>query len=173
MGSEKQRLKLVRWVISILFLITWIIIGPVMTVRNTHKRRAQYANQIETIYGDISFSGRVVDFHYVKHSGMPSAAIMCIKLDSSNVDSFYHFDQYTALKIENGIVTLPIGTCHQDDIGPTYEKVVYVNVNDNFSRKMLFINKEGDTIVEQLYYSSVDLKEYDLGICDSCNRREY
>ncbi len=98
---------------------------------------------------------------------------MCIKLDSSNVDSFYHFDQYTALKIENGIVTLPIGTCHQDDIGPTYEKVVYVNVNDNFSRKMLFINKEGDTIIEQLYYSSVDLKEYDLGICDSCNSREY
>lgn len=44
----------------------------------------------------------------LKHPWMPEAAIMCVKLDSCYVNSFYHFDKYTALKIENGIATLPI-----------------------------------------------------------------
>ena len=99
---------------------------------------------------------------------MPSAAILCIKIDSSNVNSFYQFDKYTALKIENGMATFPIGQYAKTTDDTLYKKYVYVNINEGKSHKMLFINTQNDTIIKQLYYTSSDLKENDLNICDTC-----
>ncbi|MCR4828831.1 MAG: hypothetical protein K5864_05140 [Bacteroidales bacterium] len=140
------------------------IIGFILTVRSSIKEIKQRANQIETLYGDISFSGEVIDYHPIKHSIDPPGAIMCIKIDSSTVDSFYHYDRYTALKIDNGIATLPLG---QYDV--EYKEVVYVHINEAGSHKMLFIIDENDTITEDLYYTSSYMYERDLKICDTCS----
>ena len=169
MKSGGKKLKPFDWVTIVLFFLTFVIVAPVWTIKDTIKSKSHHTNQIETMYGEISFSGRVVNFHYIKHPGMPEAAIMCVKLDSCNVNSFYHFDKYTALKIENGIATLPIGTCSKSDRGALFEKVVYVNVNESESHKMIFVNGEKDTIEKSLYYTSSDLKENDMKICDSCH----
>ena len=99
---------------------------------------------------------------------MPSAAILCIKIDSSNVDSFYQYDKYTALKIENGMATFPIGQYAKATDDTLYKEIVYVNINEGKSHRMLFINTQNDTIVKQLYYTSSDLIENDLNICDTC-----
>lgn len=168
MESRKKRLKPLDWMIIALFFLAFVIVIPILTIRSTLKDKSQHLNQIESLYGDISFSGKVVGFHYVKHTGMPEAAIMCINIDSSNVDSFYHFDKYTALKIKDGIATLPIGTCSKSDRGALYEKTVYVSVNESKSHNMIFVTAEKDTIEKALYYTSSDLEENDMSICDSC-----
>ncbi len=171
MKSTKRKFNVLDWLIIVMFCLA-VVFFSVFTIKNTIISKSEHAKHIEDLYGNISFSGRVVDFHYVKHSGMPTAAIMCIKIDSSNVDSFYQYDKYTALKIENGMVTLPIGGCGPSNCGPEYESIIYVAVNENRSHEMRFINEANDTLVRTLYYTSENLKEYDLGICDSCRNEE-
>lgn len=168
MNSKKNRLRPLHWMIIVVFCITWIIVVPVLTIRSSIKDAIIHKRQIESLYDDVFFAGKVVGFHYIKHSGMPSAAILCIKIDSSNVNSFYQFDKYTALKIENGMATFPIGQYAKTTDDTLYKKYVYVNINEGKSHKMLFINTQNDTIIKQLYYTSSDLKENDLNICDTC-----
>lgn len=139
-----------------------VIIASALTVESMIKDRTMPANQMYSLYGDIHFSGKVVGFHRVQHQGLPTVAVMCIKIDSSNVDSFYHFDKHTALKISNGTATLPLGIVSQ-----LYDDIAYVSVNEAGSHKMLFITSANDTISRQLYYTSEYLSEADLSICDS------
>lgn len=168
MKSERKKLKPFDWVIIVAF-ISFVVVTPVWMIKNARVERFQQANMIESLFANISFSGKVVGIHTVKHLGMPSAAIMCIKIDSSNLDSFYKFDKYTALKIENGIATFPIGGYDKSTDDTLYEKVVYVNINEAKSHKMIFVSNQNDTIEHELCYTSVNLKENDMGICDSCH----
>lgn len=159
--------KILDW-IKIMVFVTFILVTPVLIIKKTMKAKIQHENQIESLFGNIYFEGKVVGLNYIKHSGMPSAAIMCIKMDTSNVDSFYHFDKYTALKIGNGKAALPIGSYDKSTNDTLFRKTVYVIINKNANHKMLFISKDNDTLVEPLYYTSVDIKEMDLIICDTC-----
>lgn len=163
--NSRKKLSAFDWIIIIAF-ISSIIVVPLLVIKNANKEIAQHKEQIEYLYGDVYFSGSVAGFHKIKHSGMPEATVICIKIDTCNVDSFYHFDKYTALKINSGIVTFPIGGVGTDD--DIYKNVVYVNVNEAGSHKMLFVNSQNDTHARTLYYTSEDLKEDDMRICDSC-----
>lgn len=162
-----KKFNLSDWIKLIVFVFC-ILVSPLLIIKHTREAKIQHANQIESLFGNIYFEGKVVGFNYIKHSGMPSAAIMCIKMDSSNVDSFYHFDKYTALKIENGIATFPIGSYDKSTNDTLFKKTVFVIINKDGNHKMLFISNDNDTIVEQMYYTSVDIKESDLIICDTC-----
>jgi len=168
MNPKGNRCKPWHWLIIVAFFIAWLIVVPILTIRSSIKDVITHKSQIESLYGDVFFSGKVVGFHCIKHSGMPSAAILCIKIDSSNVDSFYQYDKYTALKIENGMATFPIGQYAKATDDTLYKEIVYVNINEGKSLRMLFINTQNDTIVKQLYYTSSDLIENDLNICDTC-----
>lgn len=145
------------------------IIGFILTLRSSIKEIKQHANQMETLYGDISFSGEVVGFHCIRYGIDPPGCIMCIKIDSSTVDSFYHYDRYTALKIDNGIATLPLGLYDENTDFALLKEVVYVHINEAGSHKMLFIIDENDTITKDLYYTSSYMYEKDLKICDTCS----
>ena len=172
MNFQKKKLNALDWIIIVIFAF-FVTTTPVWMLKSATRDRSMHANQIEALFGNISFSGKVVGFHCVKHSGMPlCTAILCIQIDSSNVDSFYQFDKYTALKIEKGMATLPIGLFDKTTEDTLYKNVIRVNINELRSHKMLFITAGNDTIVDSLYYTSVGLKEYDLGICDSCRNEE-
>ena len=60
--------------------------------------------------------------------------MMCIKLDYTNVDNFYRFDNMSCLKIKNGIITLPTSSL-SNDAEKSNERVnailnaVYIEVN--------------------------------------------
>lgn len=168
MDSKNVSLKPLDWIIIVLFA-SFIIVTPVWIIKGANNDRLQHTNQIKSLYGGISFVGKVVCVHYIKHSGMPlETVIMCIKIDSSNTDSFYQFDKYTAFKIENGVATLPIGLFDKTTEDTLYEDVVRVIINESGSHKALYITEKNDTIVDSLCYTSVGLKEYDLNICDTC-----
>lgn len=152
-------------VVFIFIVLFFLIKTPVDSI----KYRIKHETIIENDYGDLFFAGKVCERHFIKHFGVSRIAILCINLDSCNVTSFYKYDGYTALKIENGIATFPLGPCDEEtEWGDFVNSTVYVSVNESNSHKMIFINENKDTMILPLYYTNMDSKEEDMRICDSC-----
>jgi hypothetical protein len=154
------------------------IIFIVMVIEDRKKVNKQIVKDkqdIETIYGNIQFKGEVLKIHKIKRWGRVYG-IMCIKLDYSNVDSFYRFDKTSCLKIKNGIAALPTSSVSNDE---GYDKRVnailnatYIEVNMDTNKQMCVIDSAGTIFYQDLYFRSSNLKEEDMLLCDDCEENK-
>lgn len=154
---------------AFLAMLVWLVVNLIRAPK-MDKIREQFIN--ETM-GDVEFRGRVISVKMLKHSGRP-ASIMCIKIDSCNVDSFYYHGKYGALRIHDGIATLPLGSMvSEKDIDPTsnssfLRRTRYVEVNQNKNHQMLFIDTNGDSLCFDHLRFGHNNPEADMYICDTC-----
>jgi hypothetical protein len=127
----------------------------------------QFDEHMERIYGRISFKGEVLTIHKIPRDGR-TYGLMCIKIDYSNIDSFYIFDEQSCLKIKDNIVTMPTGAIgnRNSDLVSYILNSTYIEVNINQNRKIIFYNKKGESYSIELYYPNNNLRESDMTACD-------
>jgi len=150
-----------------LFVFGWCVM-----VVFGYKKIAAHKQHTEKVYGNIQFKGKVLKVHRIDRWGI-IYGMMCIKLDYTNRNDFYRFDEMSCLKIKNGIVTLPTGFIGNDE---RYDKRVnailsaaYIEVNIDNSKQMVFIGSIGNKFSQDyLYYRSSNLIESDLRIYNDC-----
>ena len=159
---------------TVIFLVVCLIVGwcimVVFGVKKSRKQMLEHKQHTEEIYGNIQFKGKVLRIHQIKRGGR-NCGIMCVRLDYTNIDSFYRFDDMSCLKIKNSILTLPTGSLAIEDD----ERVLailnadYIEININNSRQMVFIDSIGNKFArDYLYYRSSNLIERDMELCDDC-----
>lgn len=124
---------------------------------------------IDSVYSNIQFKGEVLSINRIKYGGR-IFGIMCVKIDSTNTNSFYRFDECSCLRIKDGIASMPTNFIGEETSPSTIAilEAVYVEVNPNNSRTVVFINKNGKRTVSDWYYffDNINLSENDLLICD-------
>jgi len=169
--EDFKRVFKIMIIVFPLFVFGWCVM-VVFAYKNNNKKIAAHKQHTEEVYGNIQFKGKVLRLHRIDRWGRVYG-MMCIKLDYTNRNDFYRFDDMSCLKIKNGIVTLPTGSISNND---GYDKRVnailsasYIEVNMDNSREMVFIDSTGNKFVQDyLYYRSANLVETDLLICDDC-----
>jgi hypothetical protein len=114
-------------------------------------RKSQVAN--------IQFKGKVINTKMIDRYGK-KYLILCIALDYTNTNNFYIFNDLNALKIKNGIATIPGGLFEQNLI-PTY---VEININNSLKNKIYYQN--GEVHEYELGLGSGGLKEKDMNSCN-------
>lgn len=137
----------------------------VFVYKNTQAEIKKIAIHTEKIYGDIEFSGRVDSIIKIRRGGR-TYGLMCIDLDYSNLDSFYNFDKYTALKIKDNKAVLPIGFVGEHPIlrSDFLFKTNYIDVNKKENTKIIFYSNN-DSLVEKWSFRNNNLREEDLLKC--------
>lgn len=161
-------MKIVAIIVVICFVLLFLFL-VVLGYKNSHKKIAEYKQHTEEVYGSIQFKGQVLRIHKIKRGGRVYG-IVCIKLDYCNIDSLYIFDKMSCLKIENGVVTLPSNSISIEDdrhVRPILD-AVYVEVNMENSKQMVFIDSLGNKFFKDLDYPNNNLIESDLRLCDDC-----
>ncbi|MGN6195590.1 MAG: hypothetical protein ACTHOB_11685 [Ginsengibacter sp.] len=94
---------------------------------------------------NIQFKGKVMSSIVIDRYGK-QYIVLCIKLDYTNTDSVYIFNNLSALRIKDGIATIP---------GGLYEKGLiasYVEINMDNSLK------------NKIYYQNGEEREYEIGL---------
>lgn len=155
-------------ILVFVFFIGWCIL-VIFVYRKTNSEIVKSKKHTKEIYGDIQFKGEVLKVHKIERWGRVSG-IMCIKLDYTNVNFFYRFDEISCLKIENGIAVLStnfIGHGSSKRAYPIWD-AIYVEINMDNSGQRIFIDSLDDKYSEDLYYSNYTLIENDLKLCDDC-----
>ncbi|HEU5052657.1 MAG TPA: hypothetical protein VFT78_06070 [Hanamia sp.] len=98
-----------------------------------------------SVIENIQFKGRIINSTVIDRYGK-KYVVWCIKLDYTNTDSIYIFNDLDAVKIKNGIATIP-GGLYQKDLIPTY---VEINMNNS--------------LVNRIYYQNGQFREYEMGL---------
>ena len=151
-----------------LFILGWCIM-VVWGFKNSKKAIAEHKQHIEEVYGDIQFKGKVLNVHEIERWGR-IYGIMCVKLDYSNINSFYKFDKISCLKIRDGIAVLPTGPLGSKEDVRYILDAAYIEVNIDNSGKMCFTDSVGNEFVQDyLYYGNGNLLESDLSRCSDCS----
>ena len=166
--EDFKRVFKIMIIVFPLFVFGWCVM-VVFAYKNNNKKIAAHKQHTEEVYGNIQFKGKVLRLHRIDRWGRVYG-MMCIKLDYTNRNDFYRFDDMSCLKIKNGIVALPTGF-----IGSGIDRHVipilnatYVEVNIDNSRKIVFIDSIENKVAQELFYGSGNLIESDLGLCDGC-----
>ena len=109
---------------------------------------------VKTVY----FEGEVLSTSVYNNS-----TLLCIRIDTASVDSFYCFSRGGwALCIRDGVAVLPIGLVDQNDSSDLFKcHAERVMVNKDYGEKTLFING-GDTLVEDLSLWTGKIEEIHL-----------
>jgi hypothetical protein len=79
--------------------------------------------------GDLKFSGRVINSKIYDYGGRPYR-LVCLKLDYSNKNNFYIFNDLCAIKIKDGIATMSVGA--DPNFVVNYVKVDAKNNSSNY-----------------------------------------
>ena len=111
--------------------------------------------------GKISFKGRVINYKviYNEYFGK-NLYVLCIKLDYTNTDSFYYFQDGSALRIKDGIATIPGGTLVPSQIP------IYIEANMNNNYKIIDHFRDGRTEISELQYNPSGLSKEDMNDCN-------
>ena len=113
------------------------------------------------VLGKVSFKGKVINYSMVHNEQFgKDYSVLCIKLDYSNTDSFYYFQDKNALRIKDGIATLPVGVLVPGQIP------VYVEVNMNNTYKIIFHFADKRTEIFPLNFNYTGLSKEDMNYCN-------
>ena len=116
------------------------------------------AQQIaDTIAQNVYFEGDLISSANYNHS-----TVLCIKVDTASVDSFYHFCRPLALRLAKGVAAMPIGMSDKHDSAWLFKtKAQRIIVNKNHSGQTQFV-KGTDTLAEDLCLWPAKLEEVHL-----------
>lgn len=142
----------------LLFLLTIIAVFITVTIITQHYFKG--INGVEkrkTEKFKIQFKGKII-----KSKETQRLYMICVKLDYSNVDSFYSLDESLGLKIKNGIAVMTASSTLVEE-----DRVDYVEVNMNNDGKEKFYSK-GKLVetYDTLFLGGGGLTEDDMNVCD-------
>lgn len=149
--SNRNKILFISGIAIILAIFLLIVIENKKNVQENDLRKSLVAN--------IQFKGKVINTEIIDRYGK-KYLILCIALDYSNTNNIYIFNDLCALKIKNGIATIPGGLFEQNII-PTY---VEINMNNSLKNKIYFQN--GEVQEYELGLGSGGLKEKDMNLCN-------
>ncbi len=116
------------------------------------------AQQItDTIAQNVYFEGDLIS-----SANYNSSTVLCIKVDTASVDSFYHFSRPMALRLAKGVAAMPIGMSDKHDSSWLFKtKAQRIIVNKNHSGQTQYV-KGTDTLTEDLCLWPAKLEEVHL-----------
>ena len=146
------------FIVALVIGLIWFFVSVFFTCQHSKKYRDQYESQTIETFKNIKFKGKILSIYKYRFKGETHIyGIMRVKLDYSNVDSFYVFNDMNCLKISNGIATLPTSVLFLNStIGRTNAilKAVYIEVNMNNDNQTTYIDSLGNQFSEDLNFPS-------------------
>lgn len=146
----------------ILIFIAFVIVTLMQLPKKSDDYNNPYFQKIRTgPLGKISFKGKVINYKVVYNEYFEkNLYVLCIKLDYSNTDSFYYFQDGSALRIKDGIATIPGGTLVPGHIP------IYIETNMNNNYKVIAHFRDGRTEISELKYNASGLSKEDMNSCN-------
>ena len=130
--------------VSVAILLVPCLLFMLMERHNKHEEHEsdkEFDHLLEKVY----FEGDVISSPKYKHS-----TLLCIRIDTASVDSFYYFSRDWALCIREGVAVMPIGMVDENDSSDLFKTHAQrVLVNKDFGGKAHFIIGS-DTLTEDL-----------------------
>ena len=153
----KQKGCLLLIVIFVAFVIVIVLQLP-----KSDNYDSPYFRKLWTgVLGKVSFKGRVIDYEMVHNEQFgKDYSVICIKLDYSNTDSIYYFQDKNALRIKDSIATIPGGVLVPGQIP------VYLEVNMNNNYRIIAHFADGSTETYPLNFNYTGLSKEDLNYCN-------
>lgn len=143
------------FIVALIIALICFFFSTFFTYVRSVKYREEYKFQTIETFNDIKFKGNVLSIYKYKFKGGPHFyGIMRVKLDYSNVDSFYVFNDMNCLKISDGIATFPTSAFYLDgheERSNAILKAVYIEVNDS---QITYIDSLGNQFSEDIYFRS-------------------
>ena len=152
----KRNYKVFIFLALVIFLFFIIVLWSMIKI-NIDANRVFKTAQAGPL-GKIKFKGKVINTAIIKRYGKEYYMI-CIKLDYTNTNDFYIFNENSALKIKNGIATMSGGVYIKNN------EIVYIEVNMNDEKKEKVYLKNGQVDVFELLFHSGALMESDMDLC--------
>ena len=152
----KRKNNILRTVIAVASLSVPFIIWAIYL--NEDRKTAEKTSKL---FENVFFEGDVLSVHEKNNSG-----IMCIEIDSANINSFNFFNRHGALKIESGIATFPLGFLNKDNEDDLFKlNATHVSVNKDTSGITLFI-KGDDTLSVPMNFWPGKVERCHMLYCD-------
>ena len=133
---------------SVLLTVVVLLVPCLLVLlMKKHDRREEYESgkEFDTLRRTVFFEGDLVSSSVYKHS-----TLLCVRVDTSSVDSFYYFSRDWALCIREGMAVMPIGMVDGNDSSDHFiTHAQRVIVNKNYSGKTHFI-RGIDTLTDDL-----------------------
>lgn len=140
MGKTKTILAIIA------FVAAWCLIS-LLFIRDMQRDKQESQKELAALEQTVYFEGTVTAAPVYKNT-----TLLCVKIDTSSVDSFYHFSRHCAVKVQDGVAVLPIGLIDRNDSSYVFKcHAKRLVVNKGFDRKTLFINGS-DTLVDDISF---------------------
>ncbi|MBO9583459.1 MAG: hypothetical protein J7574_04800 [Flavobacterium sp.] len=153
----KKITKQLLFILIIIIAFIGVIIISQFYIKEQHKDVFEHTGKnIEK----IQFKGAVMDSKIVKHGGR-QYGIVCLKLDYSNIDNFYVFNESACLKIKDGKAIMSIGFVMQNEA-----KVKYIEVNMHGDKKERYFKEGGEVDEYEMTLASNGIIESDIKFCN-------
>ena len=151
----KNKVKTVVVLVAILIVPCLLFY---MMLRHDKRECCESDKAFDLLVKTIYFEGDVLSAPVYNNS-----TLLCIKLDTTSVDSFYHFNRGGwALFIRNGVAVMPIGMIDKYDSADLFKTTAQrVVVNKDHNKKTLFI-RGNDTLPQDLDLWPAKLEEVHL-----------
>ena len=125
-----------------------------MMQRHDKREGCESAKAFDLLVKTIYFEGDVLSAPVYNNT-----ALLCIKIDTTSVDSFYYFSRDWALCIRDSVAVIPIGMIDKYDSADLFKTTAQrVVVNKDHNKKTLFI-RGNDTLLQDLDLWPAKLEE--------------
>lgn len=145
----------------IILFVAFVIVIVLQLPKGDHYNDPYFQKIRTGALGKISFKGKVINYKvvYNKQFGK-SYFVMCIKLDYSNTDSFYYFQDKNALIIKKGIATMGGGGYNPNRMP------IYVEININHNYRDIYYYADNTKDIFQLNFDYTGLSKEDMNYCN-------
>ena len=128
-----------------------------MMLRHDKREGCESDKAFDLLVKTIYFEGDVLSAPVYNNS-----TLLCIKIDTTSVDSFYYFSRDWALCIRDSVAVIPIGIIDKFDSADHFKTTAQrVVVNRGFNKKSIFI-RGSDTLTINLDLWPAKLEEVHL-----------
>jgi hypothetical protein len=128
-----------------------------MMLRHDKREGCESDNAFDLLVKTIYFEGDVLSAPVYNNS-----TLLCIKIDTTSVDSFYYFSRDWALCIRDSVAVIPIGMIDKYDSADIFMATAQrVVLNKTHNKKTLFI-RGIDTLPQELNLWPAKLEEVHL-----------
>ena len=139
-----MRSKVGSVIVFVAVLLVPCLLFMLMERHNKHEEH-ESDKEFDQLLEKVYFEGDVLSSPKYKHS-----TLLCIRIDTASVDSFYYFSRDWALCIRESVAVMPIGMVDENDQSDLFKaNAQRVIVNKDRSGKTQFVTGS-DTLTEYL-----------------------
>ncbi|TWI96840.1 hypothetical protein JN11_03953 [Mucilaginibacter frigoritolerans] len=153
----KQSVKILIFIIVV--IICFIAFVWIIESNSSRQEDKDQQTRLASI-GNIQFKGKIINSKVYENGGR-TYFMICIKLDYTNTENFYIYNNLCCLKIKNGIATMAAGFFDSDIGVPNY-----VEANMNRDGKIIYNYKKGDPYEGIFTLEPMGLPESYMNMCN-------